>query len=215
MWDCKHWLPWRMDGGPAPRNATHPGSKWHHPRLYKTFHFPLSTAAWSWGSSDAVACLRSLHPPAASALGYCMSARAETICSGRRVYCSQCFPVHGALGFLPAASWWHSQRPPRQVSWSLHSLYTGPSVKAGVCDWKLSLEMQNSSQGLPLPPTLFYLGQLPMIQGSHFPRSHCMGKWMRLLHPFQIHPAWAAFVSVHPFTQDLGILDQCKPFLHF
>lgn len=24
MWDCKHWLPWRMDGGPAPKECYPP-----------------------------------------------------------------------------------------------------------------------------------------------------------------------------------------------
>lgn len=35
--------------GLHPRNATHPGSKWHHPRLYKTSQFPLSMASMELG----------------------------------------------------------------------------------------------------------------------------------------------------------------------
>lgn len=204
-----------MDGGPAPKESTHPGSKWHHARLCKTSHIPISTAAWSWESSSAVLSLQlimSLHHPAVSALGCSTSARTESrvalmlrpaasgsnLAAGRTVFCRPCLPIPGAQGFLLL----HHGDTARDHLSKFHCtlLTQGPLSKPGFGDRKLSLKIWNSSQELPLPPTLFYLGQLPMMQVLHFPSSHCTG----------VHcTGKCAYTTAAPFSDILSLSSFC------
>lgn len=197
---------------------------------------PLQLASMELGSSAAIPSpwlIMPLHPPASPALGYGMAARAESkvalllrpaakgsnLAAGGTVFCRRCLPVPGAQGFLPTALWSHCQGPPLQVSWSPHSPYTGSSVKAWV--WWLKAQPRNTefTSGTSFATSIILPGPAPHDTGVMFSiqsLQNCfMGKWIQLLHAFQIHSAWTAFVSVHLFAWNMGILDQCKQFLHF
>lgn len=177
MWDWKHWLPWRMNSGPASKECYPP---WH-----QTFPFPLQLASMELGEQRC----RPLFvvgnvPSSSSSLSSWLphvcegwvkgctpadtSCQWEQPCSRKNIFCRWCLPAPSAQDFPPAASWWRCQGPTLQVSWSLHTLTQGPLSRPGFGDWKLSLEIQNSSQRLPLPATLFYLCQLHRIQVLHF-----------------------------------------------
>lgn len=224
MRDWKHWLPWRMDGGPAPKECYPPWQQMAPSQTLQDLPLSLSTAAGQHGVPR-LWLIMSLHPPAASAIGYSVSARPEwrvalllrpavsgsNLAAGRTVFCRPCLPVPGAQDFPPAASWWHCQGPLLQVSWSLHSPYTGSSVKAWVWWLKAQPRIIEFISGSSFATYIILPGPAPHV--LHFPSSHSMGKWIQLLHPFQTHSAWAGFVSIH--LRIWGVLDQCKQFFIF
>lgn len=225
--------------GLHPRNATHPGSKWHHPdfKWPPTFPIPLQLASMELGeqlshplsvvdnvpASSSSPCPR-LQPGCkggsrAALLLLGPAASGSNLAGGRTVFGRRCLPVPVAQGFLPAASWGHCLGPPLQASWSLHSPYTGFSVKAWV--WWLKAQLRNTEliSGTSFATYIVLPGPAPHDTGvalSIQSLQNCfMGKLIQLLHLSQIHSAWMAFVSVPLFAQDLGILGQWKQFLHF
>lgn len=191
-WDWKYCLPW----SPAPRESHPHGSEWHRPRLSKPPQLPTPLQL---GSTELGSELWSHSLSVAPALGYCIAtgaqsrvahlllrpdAKGSNLVVGRKVFCRQCLPVPGAQGFPSTAVLYIVVILPwsPSLSYLITALppppYIGSSVKVWVWsvdpdDWKLSLEIQQSSQGLPLPSALFCLVQLPKKQMLDFPSSHC------------------------------------------